>query len=114
MWVLVLWLHHARTDVTPLSHRQVSIITGFPCMLNYTPPTETDGPPGALAIARACVALGKAVYILTDQANEQVLVAACANTGLPGQQLRLESFPPKAEWGPREEARLKEVRRDMG
>jgi hypothetical protein len=30
----------------------IVIITGFPCMLDYSPPTETDGPLGALAIAR--------------------------------------------------------------
>lgn len=36
----------------------VAIITGFPCNLEYNPPTETDGPLGAIAIARALLALG--------------------------------------------------------
>lgn len=30
----------------------VVIITGFSCLIEHTPPTETDGPLGALAIAR--------------------------------------------------------------
>ena len=31
----------------------VTVLTGFPCNMDYTPATETDGPPGAVAIARA-------------------------------------------------------------
>eukprot|EP01035_Chromulina_nebulosa_P024980 gene24980-32550_t len=33
----------------------IAIITGFPCLIDYEIPTETDGPPGALAIARAAL-----------------------------------------------------------
>lgn len=45
----------------------MAIITGFPCLLKHDPPTETDGPPGAYALARACIALGHKVYLLTDE-----------------------------------------------
>jgi D-glutamate cyclase len=54
----------------------VVIITGFPCLLDYDIPTETDGPLGALAIAKSCLALGKRVAILTDDCNQQVVTAA--------------------------------------
>lgn len=48
-------------------HKQIAILTGFPCLIEHTPPTETDGPPGALAIARACMWLGKEVHLLVDE-----------------------------------------------
>ena len=50
-----------------INAKRIVIITGFPCLLDYSPPTETDGPLGALAIARACLAIGKRVIIATDQ-----------------------------------------------
>ncbi|RYG96862.1 DUF4392 domain-containing protein, partial [archaeon] len=56
----------------------VAIITGFPCLLAHTPPTETDGPLGALAIAKALLALDKEVTVLTDECNEEVLLACSA------------------------------------
>lgn len=54
-----------------INARRVVIITGFPCLLDYSPPTETDGPLGALAIARACLAVGKRVIIATDQVRSR-------------------------------------------
>ena len=48
---------------------QVAVLTGFPCMVEHTPPTETDGPPGALAVARACLGLGKSVRLLIDEVS---------------------------------------------
>ena len=53
-------LYKAATLLT--SAETVVIITGFPCMLDYDPPTETDGPLGALAIARTLVRLGDIVH----------------------------------------------------
>jgi hypothetical protein len=50
----------------PKKRAPVCIATGYPCCLS-DPPTETDGPLGALAIARALSSLGKKVVILTDQ-----------------------------------------------
>ena len=41
--------------------------------MDYTPPTETDGPPGAIAVAQACIANGQTVYILTDKVGGHVV-----------------------------------------
>ena len=49
--------------------QHVAVLTGYPCCPG-NPPTETDGPLGAIAIARALVALGKRATILTDSINE--------------------------------------------
>lgn len=94
------------------SEQGVAIITGFPCMLDYTPPTETDGPLGALAIARSLLAIGKYVILLTDECNEEVLLAACAAAGLAQYKelLTLESFPPGSSFSDRELMRLSEIR----
>jgi len=42
--------------------KSVAILSGYPCCL-ADPPTETDGPPGALAVARALVHLYVCIYI---------------------------------------------------
>uniref|UniRef100_A0A7S1ZNL2 D-glutamate cyclase-like C-terminal domain-containing protein n=1 Tax=Ditylum brightwellii TaxID=49249 RepID=A0A7S1ZNL2_9STRA len=60
----------------------VVVLSGFPCRVNDDPPTETDGPPGALAIARAAVGLGHRVTIVTDTCNEKVFRAACRDVGM--------------------------------
>ncbi|KAG5187246.1 hypothetical protein JKP88DRAFT_161883, partial [Tribonema minus] len=87
----------------------VAILTGFPCLLDHDPPTETDGPLGAFVIARCCAALGKRVIVLTDDASAEVLMAAAAGCGVAGAQLSLEAFPPAAEWDDTDEERLLEV-----
>ncbi|XP_069064279.1 D-glutamate cyclase, mitochondrial isoform X1 [Pleurodeles waltl] len=51
-----------------LSHaKSVLITTGFPTHFNENPPEETDGPPGAIAMAAMLQALGKEVSIVTDR-----------------------------------------------
>ncbi|EKX38682.1 hypothetical protein GUITHDRAFT_115230 [Guillardia theta CCMP2712] len=55
--------------------RAVAILTGYPCC-SSSPPTETDGPPGALAIARALMRMGKRVMLMTDEINREPIVAA--------------------------------------
>lgn len=51
-----------------LSHaRSVLITTGFPTHFNHEPPEETDGPPGALALAAFLQALGKGVSLVVDR-----------------------------------------------
>ncbi len=52
----------------------VGVITGYPCLLTQ-PPTENDGPPGAVAICRALCSLGKQVFIMTDDDNASVIKA---------------------------------------
>mmetsp|Transcript_13667 Transcript_13667/g.20847 ORF Transcript_13667/g.20847 Transcript_13667/m.20847 type:complete len:413 (+) Transcript_13667:170-1408(+) len=58
---------------------RVLILSGFPCCVDHNPPTETDGPPGAVAIARAAVLMGYKATIVTDECNEEVFTAACAD-----------------------------------
>nr|XP_012629398.1 UPF0317 protein C14orf159 homolog, mitochondrial isoform X1 [Microcebus murinus]XP_012629399.1 UPF0317 protein C14orf159 homolog, mitochondrial isoform X1 [Microcebus murinus]XP_012629400.1 UPF0317 protein C14orf159 homolog, mitochondrial isoform X1 [Microcebus murinus] len=51
-----------------LSHaRSVLITTGFPTHFNHEPPEETDGPPGAIALAAFLQALEKEVSMTVDQ-----------------------------------------------
>eukprot|EP00062_Callorhinchus_milii_P023672 gi/632982766/ref/XP_007908317.1/ PREDICTED: UPF0317 protein C14orf159 homolog, mitochondrial [Callorhinchus milii] len=51
-----------------LSHaNSVLLTTGFPTHFRHQPPEETDGPPGALAMATMLQALKKDVAIVTDQ-----------------------------------------------
>uniref|UniRef100_UPI00398EB5D0 D-glutamate cyclase, mitochondrial isoform X2 n=1 Tax=Pristiophorus japonicus TaxID=55135 RepID=UPI00398EB5D0 len=51
-----------------LSHaKSVLITTGFPTHFNKQPPEETDGPPGAIAMAAMLQAQKKRVVIVTDQ-----------------------------------------------
>ncbi|XP_004476122.2 D-glutamate cyclase, mitochondrial isoform X1 [Dasypus novemcinctus] len=51
-----------------LSHaRSVLITTGFPTHFTHEPPEETDGPPGALALAAFLQALEKEVSMVVDQ-----------------------------------------------
>ncbi|KAJ8341862.1 hypothetical protein SKAU_G00341530 [Synaphobranchus kaupii] len=50
-----------------LSHASsVLITTGFPTHFMHDPPEETDGPPGAIAMAAALQALGKEVALVVD------------------------------------------------
>ncbi|XP_076835343.1 D-glutamate cyclase, mitochondrial [Brachyhypopomus gauderio] len=51
-----------------LSHASsVLITTGFPTHYMHDPPEETDGPPGAIAMAAMLQALDKKVVIVSDQ-----------------------------------------------
>ncbi|XP_070776627.1 D-glutamate cyclase, mitochondrial [Enoplosus armatus] len=51
-----------------LSHASsVAITTGFPTHYMHSPPDETDGPPGAIAMATMLLSLGKQVTMLTDR-----------------------------------------------
>ncbi|XP_036061717.1 D-glutamate cyclase, mitochondrial isoform X2 [Onychomys torridus] len=51
-----------------LSHaRSVLVTTGFPTHFNHEPPEETDGPPGAVALAAFLQALGKETSLVVDQ-----------------------------------------------
>jgi hypothetical protein len=78
----------------------VLVLSGFPCCVNETPPTETDGPPGAYAIARASMALGHECIVVTDDCNQAVFAAGLDNLALPtaGDKegtVKLKTFPAK-------------------
>ena len=75
----------------------VVILSGFPCCVDFSVPTETDGPPGTMAIARAALALGHRVRVVTDQCNRDVFQAAMKDLQdeYPDQErLSLVTFAP--------------------
>jgi hypothetical protein len=78
------------------SPSHVIVLSGFPCCVNESPPTETDGPPGTLAIARAAAAMGHSVTVVTDVCNEGVFQAALNDLALPENcgSLTLDVYPP--------------------
>lgn len=80
-----------------LAPSTVIVLSGFPCCVDQDPPTETDGPPGALALARAALALGHKVILVTEECNRAVFSAAAEGLALPPDvdrdNLRLEFFP---------------------
>ena len=96
----------------------VVILSGFPCCVEFSPPTETDGPSGAFAVARSCVALGLNALILTDACNEEVFVSGAAKAGpwaaACNGKLRIEAFPPEKEWGEGEAGRLQDISKRAG
>ncbi|KAM3871402.1 D-glutamate cyclase, mitochondrial [Diretmus argenteus] len=69
-----------------LSHSSsVAITTGFPTHYMHSPPDETDGPPGAFAMATMLLALGKQVTMLTDRRAlemNQALMEEAVRTGV--------------------------------
>jgi hypothetical protein len=74
----------------------VVILSGFPCCVNESPPTETDGPPGTFAIARAVAALAHKAIVVTDSCNEAVFAAALKDLALPADcagSVSLEVYP---------------------
>uniref|UniRef100_A0A3P8SAT3 D-glutamate cyclase n=1 Tax=Amphiprion percula TaxID=161767 RepID=A0A3P8SAT3_AMPPE len=67
-----------------LSHSSsVAITTGFPTHYMHSPPDETDGPPGAIAMATMLLSLGKKVTMLTDrravEMNQAIIDEAVRN-----------------------------------
>lgn len=106
----------------------VVILTGFPCCVEHSPPTETDGPSGALVIARACLSRGLRVLMLTDDCNGEVIQAGIhtlqrqlrrrssepfAHDCQGGDdRLQLEVFPPKGKWDERQLDRMRVIARE--
>ncbi len=61
-------------SVVFLSHCQsVGVVFGFPCNVGYECTEETDGPPGAIAIAKALQYLGKTVTIISEDRNRSIV-----------------------------------------
>jgi hypothetical protein len=60
----------------------VAIVTGF-CVADLEPPmAETDGPPGALYLARALLSLDKQVALISDGSGLDLLRLGCRLWGL--------------------------------
>lgn len=79
-----------------LSHcSSVAITTGFPALYQYSPPDETDGPPGAVAMASMLQALGKQVTLVTDKRALQMyrdIVKEAVRTGVLETAVPLVTF----------------------
>ncbi|XP_028923583.1 D-glutamate cyclase, mitochondrial isoform X1 [Ornithorhynchus anatinus] len=56
-----------KTSLSMSHARSVLITTGFPTHFKHDPPEETDGPPGAIAMAAVLQALDKEVALVVDQ-----------------------------------------------
>lgn len=89
----------------------VVILTGFPCRVKEQPPTETDGPPGAVALAAAARALGKRTAIATDESSAAVM-RACIDAWPAATDVKLLAFPPVPAWTASDAERLQTVARD--
>ena len=79
----------------------IILLSGFPCCVHDTPPTETDGPPGTVALARAALALGMRVVVVTDDCNREVFAAALeratgTSSTTSSSPVQLVSFGPNA------------------
>lgn len=106
-----------------------ALITGFPCLIDCNPPTETDGPLGAVAIARSFLAATTAtpssnndkpceeeptLFFLTERCNEEVLRATLESAGLLNHpRLNFVSFPPKKEWTEKESDELEAISKQV-
>ncbi|XP_041809898.1 D-glutamate cyclase, mitochondrial [Chelmon rostratus] len=79
-----------------LSHASsVAIITGFPANYEYSPPEETDGPPGAIAMATMLLSLGKRVTMVTDRRTldmNQAIIDEAVRTGVLKTAIPLVTF----------------------
>ncbi len=81
----------------------VAIVTGFcvvgaPSSSSPTPAAETDGPPGALLLARALAAIGVEVSLICDCYGWPLLEAGCDHWGLPRAMIREFPLAPAADF----------------
>ncbi|GFH51853.1 hypothetical protein CTEN210_08329 [Chaetoceros tenuissimus] len=83
----------------------VLVLSGFPCCVDQTPPTETDGPPGAISLCRTALGLGHEVILETDECNEAVFRAAAEC--LP--DIKFEIFPDEKKMTKADEERMKSL-----
>ncbi len=73
--------------------RKVVIITGFYVPVGDPPATETDGPPGALALAKGLRHLGVEVSLLSDEFSLSALKAGLRVLDLPEKEVPIICFP---------------------
>ncbi|XP_036954441.1 D-glutamate cyclase, mitochondrial isoform X1 [Acanthopagrus latus] len=79
-----------------LSHAaSVAITTGFPTHYQHSPPDETDGPPGAIAMATMLLSLGKQVTMVTDKRGldmNRAIIDEAVRTGVLKSAVPLVTF----------------------
>jgi D-glutamate cyclase len=72
--------------------KAVALVTGFPIVDAPSPAAETDGPPGALYLARALLALGVDVALISDSYALPLLEVGCDLWRLPRSTIRVFPF----------------------
>ncbi len=78
--------------------RSVAIVTGFCAVVDDRVTAETDGPPGALFLARALAALGVEVTLVSDRHALPLLAAGCAAWRLDSRMLLEFPFQSCDDW----------------
>jgi hypothetical protein len=73
--------------------KKVAIITGFYVPIGDPPATETDGPPGALALAEGLRHLGMEVSLLSDEYTLSALKAGLTILDLSEKEVPIICFP---------------------
>ena len=73
--------------------KKVVIVTGFYVPIGDPPATETDGPPGALALAKGLRQLGMEVSLLSDEFTLSALRAGLKVLDLPEKEIPIICFP---------------------
>jgi hypothetical protein len=73
--------------------KKVVVITGFYVPVGDPPATETDGPPGALALAKGLRHLGMEVFLLSDEYSLSALKAGLKILGLLEKEVPILCFP---------------------
>lgn len=79
--------------------RTVTLVTGFPIPTTKPPRSETDGPPGTLALAEYLARSGGRVTILTDPVSLPVVCGAAAAVGSNVPIKALNSASEVRVWG---------------
>jgi hypothetical protein len=74
----------------------VGIVTGFVALGAEPPTAETDGPPGALFLARVLLELGRTVTLIADKYVAPLLVAGCDHWRLD--RSLITEFPWQDPW----------------
>jgi hypothetical protein len=92
---------HRAASSLALSGGAIGIVTGFAIPLeNGTFCAETDGPPGALFLARALLALGNDVALISDEVGVPALLAGCDLWDIPRSAVREMPFEPGGPQAP--------------
>jgi hypothetical protein len=73
--------------------KKIVIVTGFYVPVGDPPATETDGPPGALALAKGLRHLGMEVSLLSDEFTLSALKAGLKVLDLPEKEIPIICFP---------------------
>ena len=76
----------------------VAILTGFFIPHGDPAAAETDGPPGAVTLARVLVGLGREVLLVTDEPCAGALRASARAGGLDEVELEVAPLAGSAEW----------------